>query len=150
MFRPSSSTCRFSSRVPNRVSIFGLSSMLFFIRFYSEGRRAASRSSLGALSGWPFADEWIGTSGFCKSGFYTPGFYAQGLSLRWKLPERAPAWRGQPSFDSSVARAGGGVNGRRAIIGGPVSGWATLGSGPNRLLDIPFTPYIVMNDLPSR
>src|SRR5436853_6292520 len=30
-FRPSSSKCRFSSCVPNRVSILGLSSMFFFI-----------------------------------------------------------------------------------------------------------------------
>src|SRR5271166_5189960 len=32
IFRPSSSTCRFSSRVPNRVSMLGLSAMLFFIQ----------------------------------------------------------------------------------------------------------------------
>src|SRR5579864_5717265 len=32
MFKPSSSTCRFSSRVPNRVSMFGVISMLFFIQ----------------------------------------------------------------------------------------------------------------------
>src|SRR5690349_16409876 len=31
-FKPSSRTCRFSSRVPNKVSICGLISMFFFIR----------------------------------------------------------------------------------------------------------------------
>src|SRR5690348_3874836 len=33
MFRPSSSTCRFSSRVPKSVSMLGLISILFFIQF---------------------------------------------------------------------------------------------------------------------
>jgi hypothetical protein len=38
-------------------------------------------------------------------------FCTQELCVRVEFPERAPAWRGQPSFDLSVARAGGGVNG---------------------------------------
>src|SRR5689334_20930339 len=49
MFRPSSSTCRFSSRVPNNVSILGVTSILFFIQGYS----AASCSQMG-LTWLPF------------------------------------------------------------------------------------------------
>src|SRR5258706_12723911 len=51
MFRPSSSTCRFSSRVPNSVSMLGLISILFFIQVYTiagypraQKRRLQSRS----------------------------------------------------------------------------------------------------------
>src|ERR1700757_3307933 len=40
MFRPSSSTCKFSSRVPNRVSMLGLISILFFIQLWRFSSRA--------------------------------------------------------------------------------------------------------------
>src|ERR1039458_6391778 len=40
-----------------------------------------------------------------------PVFARKNCVSGWRVPERAPRGRGQPSFELSVARPGGGVNG---------------------------------------
>src|SRR5215472_11804561 len=66
MFRPSSSTCRFSSRVPNRASIFEVSSMLFFIQCWQVPPGA------NALLNWQLLDDTrrAGELHSCDSGLY--------------------------------------------------------------------------------
>lgn len=103
MLRPSSSRCRFSSRVPNRVTRLGLISILFFIQ-----GRGCRLPQLGARFG----------CGFPVSGMsMLPVFAGKEISLKWNRPERAPAGRGWRSFELSVARAGRGSQWRQTVAG---------------------------------
>ncbi len=58
-----------------------------------------------------------------ESGSGRPVFARKNCVSGWKVPERAPRGRGQPSFELSVARAGGGVNGRKPMAWGEDCPW---------------------------
>src|SRR5713226_6919152 len=119
MFRPSSSTWRFSSRVPNRVSMSRVSSIFFFMLF---GFRDVSPPQ----AAW----DWAHSSSYGRDVGYGDVAYRRtranpcrrflhANSWMWKRsgPDCAPRRRGgyQP-FEISVARAGAGVNGVRMYV----------------------------------
>src|SRR5438270_12115824 len=88
MFRPPSSTCKFSSRVPNRVSMLGLISILFFIQLW--------RFSSRALDAWINPDDDFVAVLSRQTGHFRPVANKRLFCRRWK-----PAVDARPKGESN-------------------------------------------------
>src|ERR1700756_679010 len=129
-FSPSSSTCRFSSRVPNKVSIFELTSILFFIQkrmlsskgpmcgdAFAAGLACSAQPDAAPASHWQVAAANTVTHG---TGHTRDGSLEQANDCavgKWNQPEYSLLRCKQPPLRLSLARVGWGVNGTyRAML----------------------------------
>src|SRR5207245_2496686 len=102
MFRPSSSTCKFSSRVANRVSMLGLISILFLIQLW--------RFSSRALDAWINPDDDFVAVLSRQTGHFRPVANKRFFCRRWNLPWTLAPKAKATTIGFRVPPSSGGVN----------------------------------------